>query len=186
MSLRRLWSQHANANKALWPTRVLNSTVGTLQGFQRAEMEICSRPIAPSGFRPHLVHQGLRQPSPALSAWGRRSAALDFPEPHAEAVALARGPVRHPAQPRLVKLITEVTETADRIESPWPRCFQSRTSSPSSRHASPGSLPDMPGECARTQKPGPATPNFQNLRATLTGPLVDPKNSKLNGMRKLT
>jgi hypothetical protein len=55
----------------------------------------------------------MRQPSPALSAWGSLLAALDIPEPHAP----KRSPWRQfdTLRNRLIKLVTEVTETADRI-----------------------------------------------------------------------
>ena len=42
-------------------------------------------------------------------------AALDVPEPHAEALALARVAQFDTLRNRLIKLVTEVTETADRI-----------------------------------------------------------------------
>src|SRR4051794_15459577 len=97
MSSRRLWSQHANANKALWPTRGAefnrrhSSDVSTCGDGESAE-----GPQAPLGVRPHLLHEGLREPVPALPAWGGLLVALDLPELHAKALALA--PVRHPAQ----------------------------------------------------------------------------------------
>ena len=52
-----------------------------------------------------------REPAPTnLSAWRRLLAALDLPEPHAEALAQF-----DTLRNRLIKLVTEVTETADRI-----------------------------------------------------------------------
>jgi hypothetical protein len=63
---------------------------------ERPDGEPAEGPQASSGLRSDLLHESLRQPSPALSAWGRLLAALDVPEPHAQALALA--PVRHPAQ----------------------------------------------------------------------------------------
>jgi len=159
MSLRRLWSQHANANKALWPTRGAefnrrhSSDVSTCGDGEPAE-----GPQASSGLRSDLLHESLRQPSPTLSAWGRLLAALDVPEPHAEAVALARGPVRHPAQ------------QADQARHRGHRNGRSHSDRPGPGvpgRGYPHRRLDTPrpvrhlsaGPCARTQEPVLATPN---------------------------
>ena len=98
----------------------IRTTVALLQQIDRS-LEEASRGLgAGSGTTLFIwppIGPPAREParrSPALSAWGRLLAALDVPEPHAEAVALARGPVQT-LRNRLIKLVTEVTETADRI-----------------------------------------------------------------------
>src|SRR3954454_17015118 len=65
---------------------------------ERPDGEPAEGPQASPGLRSDFLHESLRQPSPALFAWRRLLVALDLTEPHAEAVALARGPVRHPPE----------------------------------------------------------------------------------------
>ena len=136
---------------------------------QRGRMENLLKPQASPGLRSDLLHESLRQPSPALSAWRRLLVALDVPEPHAEALALARGPVRHPAQ------------QADQARHRGHRNGRSHSDRPGPGvpgRGYPHRRLDAPrpvrhlsaGPCARTQEPVPVTPNPPPHLAIETGP----------------
>src|SRR4051812_30186924 len=98
-----------------------------------------------------------REPAPInLSAWGRLLVAVDVPEPHAEALALA--PVRHPP------------EQADQARHRGHRNGRSHSNCsgpgvpgrgyPHRRLGAPRSVRHLTaGRCARTQESVPATPN---------------------------
>src|SRR3954468_15832166 len=98
-----------------------------------------------------------REPAPInLSAWGRLLVAVDVPEPHAEALALA--PVRHPP------------EQADQARHRGHRNGRSHSNCsgpgvpgrgyPHRRLEAPRPVRHLSAErCARTQEPVPTTPN---------------------------
>src|SRR3954467_8653701 len=72
---------------------------------------------------------------------------------------------------RLIKLVAEVIETADRIQIALALVFRSRTSSPSSRHDLPGSLPDRPGSVPTLSNPAPQPQTYNPLAPPRPGRL---------------
>src|SRR5688572_12336024 len=114
MSSRRLWSQHANANKALWPTRGAefnsrhSSDVSTCgDGEPAEELHLASDRTSCTRACANQVRLFLHGAAYWL-LWTFQS------------LMPKRSPWRvvqfDTLRNRLIKLVTEVTETADRIQ----------------------------------------------------------------------
>src|SRR3954467_1769570 len=142
-------------------------------------------PQASPGLRSDLLHESLRQPSAALSAWGRLLAALDLPELHAQALALAHGPVRYPAQQ--ADQARRRGHRNGRPHSNRPGLGVSGRGHPHRRLGTPRPVRYLidravcPHSATRPRNPKPTDPH-----TTEAGPLVDPKNSKVNDREKFT
>src|SRR4051812_33405717 len=154
-------------------TRYIVTNLTDRRAQRLYERKYCQRGRMENLLKAHKLHLAsdrtscTRACANQLSAWRRLLAALDIPEPHAKALALA--PVRHPAQQADQARHRGHRNGRSHSDRPGPgvpgrgyphRCLNAPRPV---RHLSAG-------PCARTQDPVPATPNPSSHPAIETRP----------------